>query len=247
MPTTANKKGRGAATLTTPTTASDHDSRVAVVSHIADALTLDYEGAAVQFTGDGWFNATAVGLKFSKRPADWLRLPETKRYIDALCRRSEVQKSHFTRTRKGRSGSFEQGTWFHPKLAVPFSRWLDVDFAVWADEQIDHILRGGLSLWKKEAGDHSTTNDREPLLTAAAAIVARHRLPFGPVYAALNLFAGVAHAREMTCAQVAEASQFGARLLARTATSEDFARIESNQGALHGVPAQQPLIGGGAA
>ncbi len=115
-----------------------------------------------------------------------------------------------------------------------------------ADEQIDHILRGGLSLWKKAAGDRSTTNDREPLLTAAAAIVARHRLPFGPVYEALNRFAGVARAREMTCAQVAEASQFGSRLLAGAATPEDFARIESNRAALHGQPAQQPLIGGGA-
>jgi hypothetical protein len=34
------------------------------------------------------------------------------------------------------------GTWLHPKLAVPFSRWLDDDFAVWCDLQIDSLIRG---------------------------------------------------------------------------------------------------------
>ncbi len=26
----------------------------------------------------------------------------------------------------------------HPKLAIRFAQWLDVDFAVWCDEQITH-------------------------------------------------------------------------------------------------------------
>lgn len=42
-----------------------------------------------------------------------------------------------TDTRKSGIG---QGTWLHPKLAVSFSQWLDTDFAVWCDEQIDAIL-----------------------------------------------------------------------------------------------------------
>lgn len=35
------------------------------------------------------------------------------------------------------------GTWLHPKVAVAFSRWLNVDFAVWCDLQIDALLHGG--------------------------------------------------------------------------------------------------------
>lgn len=30
----------------------------------------------------------------------------------------------------------------HPRLAVPFARWLNIEFAVWCDEQIDKLIRG---------------------------------------------------------------------------------------------------------
>ncbi len=43
---------------------------------------------------------------------------------------------------KGGSPESGGGTWFHPKLAVPFARWLDTQFAVWCDFQIEGLLRG---------------------------------------------------------------------------------------------------------
>lgn len=102
-------------------------------------IQLDYAGQEVQFDGEAWFNATAVAERFGKRPIDWLRLPETEKYLDALCRSLKVGKSHFYRAKRGKNGG---GTWFHPKLGVPFARWLDVDFAVWCDDQVDSLLRG---------------------------------------------------------------------------------------------------------
>ena len=33
-----------------------------------------------------------------------------------------------------------------PKTAVDFARWLDPKFAVWCDEQIEHIISGSLKL-----------------------------------------------------------------------------------------------------
>lgn len=117
-------------------------------------LTREYRPSVqVEFTADGWFCATTAAARFGKRPAEWLRLPETKRYIAALCRRSEVGKSHFARTiRGGAAGA--AGTWLHPKLAVVFARWLDIDFAVWADEQIDALLR-------QQAGEDAAERMRE--------------------------------------------------------------------------------------
>lgn len=102
----------------------------------------DYQGLEVSFTPDGWFNATAAASKFGKKPNEWLRLPETKRYMRALARKAEAGKSHFGyRTERG--GRMGGGvTWLHPKLAVRFAQWLDVDFAVWCDEQIDALLHG---------------------------------------------------------------------------------------------------------
>ena len=115
---------------------------------MSNVLKIDFSGQAYSFTNAGWFNATEAAKRFDKRPIDWLRLPETEKYIDALVKRenqkSDVRKSHFTdfvKTKKGNSLNFEQGTWLHPKLAVRFAQWLDIDFAIWCDEQIDSIVR----------------------------------------------------------------------------------------------------------
>src|SRR5699024_726548 len=36
--------------------------------------------------------------------------------------------------------------WLHPKLAVKFARWVDTDFEIWCDEQIDELIRGELDV-----------------------------------------------------------------------------------------------------
>lgn len=100
-----------------------------------------YQGKPVTFDEDGWFNATVVAQRFGKRPVDWLKLPETRRYVNALSSKSKVKKSHFARTARGGAPG-TAGTWLHPKLAVRFAQWLDVDFAIWCDEQIENILHG---------------------------------------------------------------------------------------------------------
>lgn len=104
-------------------------------------ITRDYQGHVMAYRDDGWFNATAAASKWGKAPAEWLRLTSTIEYLNALKRhQSDMGKTHITR--KGNSKDFEQGTWLHPKLAVPFARWLDVEFAVWCDAQIDSLIRG---------------------------------------------------------------------------------------------------------
>ena len=110
-----------------------------------DLVKATYHDLSVSFTEAAWFNATAVAERFQKNPHDWLRLPATKNYISALTRKyGEI--SYF-KTRRGQNG----GTWLHPKLGVPFARWLDDDFAVWCDEQIEGLLKGNHPHydWKK--------------------------------------------------------------------------------------------------
>lgn len=106
-------------------------------------IPFPYEGQSVRFNLDGWINATDVAKRYGKKPGEWLRLPETVRYMDALARHLNVGESHLlVRTIKGRAG----GTWLHPKLAVVFARWLNVDFAVWCDMRVDALLHGDLTL-----------------------------------------------------------------------------------------------------
>lgn len=42
-------------------------------------------------------------------------------------------------TRKG-GNPHEQGTWLHYKLAVEFSRWLELEFGIWCNEKIEELL-----------------------------------------------------------------------------------------------------------
>ena len=102
-------------------------------------ITLDYSGIGINFTEDGWFNATSAATHFGKRPVDWLSLDSTKEYISTLAELFNCEESSLLKTKAGR---FKGGTWFHPRLAVPFARWLDIRFAIWCDIQIDNLIRG---------------------------------------------------------------------------------------------------------
>lgn len=131
-------------------------------------MKFDFNGEGHSFDGHGWFNATEAAKRFGKEPVEWMRQRETVGYICALAKRqgncgfvTELNKiidldgkSSVSRTRllalvkktgfvRAKSGAPETGggTWLHPKLAVRFAQWLDVDFAVWCDDTIDQIIR----------------------------------------------------------------------------------------------------------
>ncbi len=105
-------------------------------------IACTYQGHAITYQDDGWFNATEAAAKYGRRPNDWLALPATKEYIAALDRK--YQKIPYFKSKRGGNTriSGNAGTWLHPKLGVSFARWLDVDFAVWCDAQIDSLIRG---------------------------------------------------------------------------------------------------------
>lgn len=144
-----------------------------------------YAGSDVHFTTDGWFNATAAAAKFGKRPHEWRRLPETRAYIRALERK--YGKFTYLRARRGVNGA----TWLHPKLAVRFAQWLDIDFAVWCDEQIDELLRNPAkqaadalkSLWA-QALENERCDERSKALASIGGRHMRDRRDWKPVYAA---------------------------------------------------------------
>lgn len=107
----------------------------------ASLVRLDYQGAPVTFNESGWFDATGAAAHYGREVYEWLRLPETQRYLDALSRRHGINRENpgfWIKTRRGKAG----GTWLHPRLGVRFAQWLNVDFAVWCDEQIEGFLKG---------------------------------------------------------------------------------------------------------
>ena len=103
---------------------------------MTNLVKAEFDDIAVTFTEEAWFNATMVAEQFEKRPIDWLNQDGTKEYVSALASLLKCEPKSLLKTKRGNNG----GTWMHPRLGVPFARWLDVRFGVWCDDQIYKIL-----------------------------------------------------------------------------------------------------------
>ncbi|MGK5049482.1 KilA-N domain-containing protein [Janthinobacterium sp. GB4P2] len=212
--------------------AGRHAARISGVTSIVKA---EYNGFQFTFQDNGWFNATAAAKRYGKRPNDWLALPETERYILARCEHLKVGKSHFVKTSRGgntRESGFA-GTWLHPKLAVIFARWLDVDFEIWCDEQIDLLLRGD-PLDEGEADELTTVRDRLPLLEVAHHVFTRTGIFYPQTYAAINAAAGSENYRTMKKGQAARVLPQALRINTGTDTQEDWERLHVSKRELSG-------------
>lgn len=107
----------------------------------SNTILKPYDGMNIPFTSEGYLNATVTAAHFDKLPNDYLRLPETKVYINQLRDFLAIDMDQLVISRRGASNN-GGGTWLHRKLAVPFARWCDVRFAIWCDQQIELILSG---------------------------------------------------------------------------------------------------------
>lgn len=198
--------------------ASQNASEVLARARGGAIIRAEYEGNGYSFRADGWFNATEAAKRYGKEPAQWQRLPATSEYLEALARRyGKITHVETSRARVDRGG----GTWLHPKLAIPFARWLDIDFSLWCDEQIDKILRGE-SLGEDPAGELSTVAERLPLYLAAAHALKRYKLSFPVTYRALNAAAGSTCFREMTKVQAGRVIPVAVRIADGVDTQSDW-------------------------
>lgn len=59
-------------------------SLLSKVSTMNNIIPLEYDGHPVHFNHDGWINAIDIAAKFGKVPNEWIKLPETIAYIQAL-------------------------------------------------------------------------------------------------------------------------------------------------------------------
>lgn len=107
----------------------------------ANLMVKRFEEINVFFMEDGWFNATSVAKKFGKRPETWLRTEEVQKLISkiSITLYGVIEQNQIVIVKRG-SPEAGGGTWMHPKLAVHFAYWLNVDFAVWFGEQVEQIL-----------------------------------------------------------------------------------------------------------
>lgn len=101
-----------------------------------------YKGSGVTFqlgNGDVMVNATDMARPFGKRAGEWLRLPSTGNYIDALEAMGKSHRSQLVVTENGKA------TWMHEDVAMEFARWLSPVFAIWCNDRIKELMKFGMT------------------------------------------------------------------------------------------------------
>ncbi|CDG00412.1 P22AR C-terminal domain-containing protein [Avibacterium paragallinarum] len=172
---------------------------------MSNIITADYNGTQVFFQDDAYLNATAIAKHFNKLPNEWLRLESTQEYIDLLCKKLNTGKSRILKTTRGVNG----GTWLHRRLAVPFARWLNVEFAIWCDEEIEKILIGQKQQLALPA---STVDERTGLREAVNVLVAKRKLTHSEVYGFIHQRFNVEKIEQLTAEQILQAIEYVQKL-----------------------------------
>lgn len=134
----------------------------------------------------GWKDAV---VRWMDEHRHRMRTDEAQDYISAIRRKCLIEEYQLVKVVSG-APETGGGTWMHPKLAIRFAQWLDTDFCIWCDEQIESILRReGLNviaqpkihaLLRAVLHDIGTTRDafvRQGLLNQARALFAALGVP----------------------------------------------------------------------
>lgn len=105
---------------------------------------------------DGQVYAKANTMTDSVKLDNWKRSSNTKRYLEALETKNSVKSTEYIISEDGRSG----GSWIHEKLILSLSRYISVEFELWADDMIATLLRDGEVSLKKDSYMISNPKER---------------------------------------------------------------------------------------
>ena len=98
-----------------------------------------------QRSSDGYIHATDMCKVGKKLFADYNRLKETKKFIEALNSNMCIPISQLITSIKGNSKS-GAGTWIHPRIAINLAQWISPQFAVKVSEWTQKFIEGDISL-----------------------------------------------------------------------------------------------------
>lgn len=116
------------------------NARSPLIVAAAQSMFLDAEASG------GLFYATGIARLYRKVPGEFLRLPSTIEYIEAIQRVTGETHADCVQTRRGGHCS-EAGTWLSRRLRGPFAAWLDVNLSVWVDMRrgaaMEELIRSG--------------------------------------------------------------------------------------------------------
>lgn len=102
-----------------------------------------YEGSNVTFSrGENvMVNATQMAKPFGKKAKDFIKLQQTKEFMQVLSEGKKIPSTELVQVTHGDNG----GTWMHEDVAMEFARWLSPKFAIWTNDRIKELLTQGVA------------------------------------------------------------------------------------------------------
>ena len=97
-------------------------------------MTKEFNGILIKFDGEQKISLTdlwkASGSVAHQKPVQWLRLPETSKFNNAVSQKLKVGLSHLLETTKGRTG----GTFAHWQIALAYAKYLSPELHMFVNE-----------------------------------------------------------------------------------------------------------------
>ncbi len=116
-----------------------------------------------------WVNATQMAKPFGKKPADWLRLSTTKRWLREI---GGIKNAPLTQLVKKAKKSAATGgkaiTWLQEDAAMEFARWLSPAFTIWSNERTKELLLTGHNAVTQQEPNALPLNVFAPLVSKLA-------------------------------------------------------------------------------
>ncbi|WP_082985095.1 KilA-N domain-containing protein [Gallibacterium genomosp. 3] len=185
---------------------------------MSNIISTSFNDISVSFLNNGYLNATNIAKALNKQVNDYLRLDRTQSYIIALAKNfsekgNPVSQQDLVIVKKGNSKKFTQGTWLHPKLAIDFARWLNVEFAIWCDEQIEKILIGKNQSQSLTNNTNTTVDDRTGLRDAVNMLVSKKGLIYSDAYNLVHQYMNVKSIDEISKVDLPKAVEYVHRIV----------------------------------
>jgi hypothetical protein len=104
---------------------------------MGNIIKFEFNGVQVSFEGKEKISLTdlwkAAGSPDNKQPAQWIRWPQTKEFIDTLARKLNVSPTHndIIQTKRGGKNS---GTWSHWQIALTYAQTLSPELHMFVNQ-----------------------------------------------------------------------------------------------------------------
>jgi KilA-N domain len=102
-----------------------------------NSIIKNWNNKRIRFREDGYVCISDMAAAAGKRVANWTRLDSTNEYLQAFSLVTQIRVTALLDVSHGTE------SWAHPKVALRFAQWCNVDFAIQVDCWVDELLKTG--------------------------------------------------------------------------------------------------------